>query len=169
MTTDLRDDPVVLAIGSNLGDRVAHLQAALSGMQKYMSVQAVSPVYETAPMHVTDQPAFLNAVFSGTTDLSPQDLLKKVKELETIIGRTPTFKYGPRVVDIDIIFYGDALVDQPNLIVPHALMSQREFVLRPLADILPTARHPVTKETVMEMLSKLPTENPTCLGNLLST
>ncbi len=160
-------NPIVLAIGSNLGDRIDNLQEALTGMKQHMSVSSVSSVYETAPMHVTDQPAFLNAVFSGDTKLLPAELLQAVKKLETSIGRKPTYKYGPRVVDIDIIIYGDVLVETVDLTIPHALMHEREFVLRPMADVLPDLKHPKMGKTVEEMLGHLKTENPTCLGGLL--
>ncbi|MDD3370924.1 MAG: 2-amino-4-hydroxy-6-hydroxymethyldihydropteridine diphosphokinase [Alphaproteobacteria bacterium] len=165
---DEEETLVVLAIGSNLDDRLSNLKAAICGMADYMTVIDVSPVYETAPMLVTDQPAFLNAVFCGKTKLSPEALLSVVKRLEHDIGRRPTFRYGPRVIDIDILFCGDQIVKTQDLDIPHIRVQEREFVLRPLSHILPDFKHPVLGLSVTEMLQKLETERPVCLGPLLA-
>ena len=165
--TDLPSVPVALALGSNLGDSLAYLRQALAALAPYVEVTAVSPVYETAPAYVTDQPVFLNAVLTGRTKLEPLALLWAVKSLESDIGRQPTFRYGPRVIDIDILLYGDQVVSLPELGIPHIRMDEREFVLRPLADIAPEWRHPVKNKTMAELLALLPPSGMTCLGTVL--
>ncbi|MDD3030244.1 MAG: 2-amino-4-hydroxy-6-hydroxymethyldihydropteridine diphosphokinase [Alphaproteobacteria bacterium] len=159
--------PVALALGSNLGDRLGFLRQAVHSLRSLLSVRSVSPVYETAPAYVFDQPVFLNAVLVGTTALEPVALLWAVKHMESDIGRRPTFRYGPRIIDIDILFYGDTVLKTPELTIPHARIQERDFVLRPLADIEPLWRHPLTQKTAEDMLGVLPKGNLTCLGDLL--
>jgi 2-amino-4-hydroxy-6-hydroxymethyldihydropteridine diphosphokinase len=159
---------IALALGSNLGDRQAALSAAIEGMAPYITVTAVSKVYETAPAYVTDQPAFLNAVVLGTTKLSPLILLRAVKQLEIDVGREPSFRYGPRLLDVDILFYDNQAIATAELNLPHPRMCEREFVLRPLADVAPNWVDPLSRQTVREMLEKLPKTEPICLGPLLS-
>ena len=158
--------PVALALGSNIGDRLAMLRAAVSGLAAFFTTTHTSCVYETNAAYVTDQPAFLNAALLGHTKLAPDALLAAVKNLESELGRLPSFRYGPRAIDIDILFYGDAVIDTPPLVLPHPRMAEREFVLRPLADIAPEWKHPVTGVTVSDMLKKLPSENPKNLGRV---
>jgi 2-amino-4-hydroxy-6-hydroxymethyldihydropteridine diphosphokinase len=158
---------IALALGANVGDRLGMLRAAVAGLASYMHVTTISPVYETAPVYVTDQPLFLNAVVLGKAALEPLALLWSVKQLEIELGRTPTFRYGPRAIDIDILFHDDHVIASPELTLPHPRMCEREFVLRPLADVAKSWKHPQTSLTVAEMLVKLPTENPKCVGALL--
>jgi len=158
---------IALAIGSNVGDRMAALRAAVTGLAPYMAVTHISPVYETAAAYVTDQPAFLNAALMGTTKLEPLALLKALKNLESEIGREVTFRYGPRVLDIDILFYDDQVLESPELTLPHPRMAEREFVLLPLADIVADWKHPQSGLTVAEMLDRVETSNPKCLGALI--
>lgn len=157
---------VALALGANLGDRIAALRAAVTGLKPYMTITAKSPVYETAPAYVSDQPAFLNAALIGETGLEPLTLLRAVKDLENELGRQPTFHYGPRAIDIDIVFYGDQIIDLPELHIPHPRLAEREFVLRPLADIAPEWRHPATGLTAGEMLAKTSDHSPLFEGTL---
>ena len=114
---------IYLALGSNLGDRRGNLATALQQLRNVMEITAVSSIYETEPVGYADQPLFLNMVCAGKTGLSAQDFLKKAKEIETAIGRQPSFRNGPRPIDIDIIFYDDLHITQDDLIVPHKRMS----------------------------------------------
>jgi 2-amino-4-hydroxy-6-hydroxymethyldihydropteridine diphosphokinase len=149
-------NPVVLALGSNMGDRLAALRAAAAKLARYVTVKKTSPVYETTAAYVVDQPPFLNAVLTGETKLEPLALLWSLKELEIKLGRQPTFHYGPRLIDIDMLFYGDRILSTQELILPHPRVAEREFVLRPLADIAPDWKHPQSGLTVAEMLGRLP-------------
>ena len=145
-----------IGIGSNVGDRVENLRQALEHLDGIMSLERLSATYETAPRYVIDQPSFLNMAVGGDTPLEPLLLLEQLKKIEIDIGRVPTEeRYGPRAIDLDILFYGSDVVNEPGLSIPHPLMAEREFVLRPLADIAPNFRHPVMGRSVAEILSML--------------
>ena len=146
---------IFLALGSNLGDRAANLEAAIAALAPDVEVLERSPVYESDPKYVTDQPPFLNMALRGRTGLDAAALLRRLKDIEAALGRKPTARYGPRVIDLDIVFYGDEIVETPDLVVPHPAMSERAFVLRPLADLAPDKRHPATGRTVRDMLDAL--------------
>ena len=146
---------VFIALGSNLGNRVDNLSDAMKALEGFMTMSAWSPVYDTAPEYVTDQPRFLNMVVRGETALSAPDLLVRLKQVETDLGRVAGQRFGPRPIDLDILFYGDAVIDLPDLTVPHPRLAERVFVLRPLSDIAPGKRHPVTGRTVVEMFADL--------------
>ena len=126
---------VFLGIGANLGDRRAALRSAVAGLRVVLEEVRVSSLYETAAWGVTDQPAFLNAVARGRTSLRPLELLDQTQAIERQLGRVRGERWGPRVIDIDILLYGDEIVEEPRLIVPHPYLAQRGFVLRPLADL----------------------------------
>ncbi|MDD5586996.1 MAG: 2-amino-4-hydroxy-6-hydroxymethyldihydropteridine diphosphokinase [Alphaproteobacteria bacterium] len=159
---------VAIALGSNIGDRLANLRRACAGLARYMTIAAKSPVYETAAAYVTDQPDFLNAAVTGETALDPQALLFTVKQIEREIGRQPTYRYGPRAIDIDILFYDGLRLTTPELTLPHALLAERTFVLRPLSDIAADWPHPGTGITVGAMLKALPEDNGVrCFGEAL--
>lgn len=156
----------ILALGSNLGDRMAALRAAVGALAPYVTVTGLSPVYETPAAYVTDQPPFLNMVLVGETKLEPLVLLKALKNLEYELGRKPTFHYGPRLIDLDILACGDEVLSSSELNLPHPRMAEREFVLRPLVDIAPNWVHPVTQLTAAQMLARLPETTAVCMGSL---
>ncbi|GAB4542248.1 MAG: 2-amino-4-hydroxy-6-hydroxymethyldihydropteridine diphosphokinase [Anaerolineales bacterium] len=143
---------VYLALGSNMGDRAAHLKAAAGNLAPQMLLKAKSPMYETPPWGYTDQDPFLNQVVKVETYLEALPLLKHIKRLEKALGRTPSIQNGPRVIDIDILFFDDAAIDSAPLHVPHPHLHERAFVLVPLADIAPDFVHPTLRQTVKELL-----------------
>ena len=146
-----------LALGTNLGDRLANLEAAAAALPPAVVVLARSPVYATPPWGCTDQPAFLNMALKGETPLEPVALLAHLKNLETELGRLPTIRWGPRQIDMDILFYDDLIVDTPDITIPHPRLHERAFVLVPLADLAPDLRHPVLGKTVRELLAGVDT------------
>ncbi len=142
---------VFLGLGSNLGDRLAHLRAALEGLKPVFRVERVSSVYETAPQLVTDQPAFYNLVCAGETDLSPRELLRFLKDLEARLGRQARFRYGPREIDLDILLYGAQIIIDPDLSIPHPRLTERAFVLVPLAELAPDLLHPGLQRSIRDL------------------
>jgi dihydropteroate synthase/2-amino-4-hydroxy-6-hydroxymethyldihydropteridine diphosphokinase len=139
---------VYLGLGSNLGDRYGHLIDALEGLRSYVAIDTISSIYETEPWGYADQPRFLNAACGGETDLSPQELLSTVKTIELLGGREPTFRYGPRSIDVDILLYGEDIIAEEGLVVPHAHLHERDFVLAPVNEIAPEAVHPQLGKTI---------------------
>lgn len=145
-----------LAIGSNLGDRAAHLREALRRLEaEELQIVRKSSIYETAPQYVLDQGEYLNAVVQIETELFPLQLLKRARKVEHDMGRQRLLKNGPRNIDIDILFYGRSVIDAPDLQVPHPRIGERRFVLEPLEEIAPDLRHPLTGKTPGEMLAAL--------------
>lgn len=120
-----------------------------------VTIEATSPVYDTDPMYFQDQPRFYNIVVRGKTKLSPADLLAHTQSIEVMMGREGKTHNRPRVIDIDILFYGDETVDTPDLILPHPRIAQRAFVLVPMCDIAPKFVHPVLRVTVADLLKRL--------------
>jgi 2-amino-4-hydroxy-6-hydroxymethyldihydropteridine diphosphokinase len=144
---------VYLALGTNLGDRSVNLRDATAALPPAVTVLKMSPVYETQPWGITDQPAFLNMVINGETHLAPLVLLAHLKELETKLGRLPSVRHGPRKIDIDILFYSDLVLKTPGLTIPHPGLHERAFVLVPLADLAPELVHPVRGKTIRALLA----------------
>ncbi len=144
---------IYLALGTNLGNRAANLRAALAGLPPEVRVRRASPVYETEPWGYEDQPAFFNQVVEAETYLSPENLLSFLKQLEAALGRQATFRNGPRLIDLDILFYGDQVVETESLAIPHPGIASRAFVLVPLADLAPGLIHPGFGRTVRDLLA----------------
>ncbi len=147
----MKEHTVYLALGSNLGDRLANLKQAIAALPPQMEVKAKSSVYETPPWGYEDQPKFLNQVIKAKTYLDPEPLLKHLKRLEVALGRQESFPNGPRLIDMDILFYDDLVLNSPSLVIPHPRLHERGFVLLPLMEIAPDLIHPVNKKSVREM------------------
>lgn len=150
---------VGIALGANLGDRSANLRFGLARLAPTVRVTKLSPLYESAPVGVTDQPAFHNAVCLARTSLEPLQLLDFLKEIEHAAGRRPGRRWGPRLLDLDILFFGDRVIEWGRLTVPHPRIRERGFVLRPLADLDPTRRLPGWTEDVQTALAAIDTSD----------
>ena len=147
---------VYLSLGSNVGDRAAYLNAAIERLRTLGEVAAVSSLYETEPVEFAAQPWFLNCAVKFNTEKMPKQLLNAVLDIEKEMGRKRLKKKGPRTIDIDILLFGNSIIETKGLTVPHPAMHERRFVLEPLAEIAPEARHPVLKRTARELRDALP-------------
>jgi 2-amino-4-hydroxy-6-hydroxymethyldihydropteridine diphosphokinase len=145
-----------LSLGSNIGDRAAHLRGAIARLGTRGQVLAVSSFYETEPVEFTEQVWFLNCAVAFESELTPGQLITCLLEIERRMGRERIQKKGPRIIDIDILLFGDSVANMPELTIPHPAMAARRFVLEPLAEIAPEVRHPVLKKTIRELLNELP-------------
>ncbi|MFC2052208.1 2-amino-4-hydroxy-6-hydroxymethyldihydropteridine diphosphokinase [Chloroflexota bacterium] len=151
-----------LGLGSNMGNRQASLDRALEILSRRMRVGQVSSIYDTEPVGNTEQPRFLNLVCQVSTRLAPAELLALAKGIELKLGRAPVTSDAPRPIDIDVLFYGEQVVKTPELIIPHPRLTDRAFVLVPLAEIAPDLLHPVRGKTVSELLKGVTEKQGVC-------
>jgi 2-amino-4-hydroxy-6-hydroxymethyldihydropteridine diphosphokinase len=155
MKMETKPNEIYLCLGSNLGERKENLSKALDLLSQRLRVSEVSSTYETEAVGSTAQPRFLNMVVKAYSMLEPTGLLLLVKGIERKLGRIPGPRNAPRTIDIDILFYGDQVVNTPELVIPHPRLTERAFVLVPLNEIAPTYIHPVNKKSVGVMLKEL--------------
>jgi 2-amino-4-hydroxy-6-hydroxymethyldihydropteridine diphosphokinase len=165
---------VYLALGSNVGDSGAYIDRTVellgsgsAGGDGTLKHVRRAPLYRSKAAGYTDQPDFLNTAVSGETGLTPEDLLAFIKKTEQRLGRQRRFRWGPREIDIDIIFYGDLVQKSKALTLPHPLFRERDFVLRPLADLDPDLKDPVTGQTVAELLADIPADGETIVQEIV--
>jgi 2-amino-4-hydroxy-6-hydroxymethyldihydropteridine diphosphokinase len=146
---------VYLSLGSNIGKRAENLRTAIAALGGAgVQVVCVSKIYETEPVDYLQQDWFLNCVVQGETDVPPLELLQHLRAIEAQMGSRKAFAKGPRLMDLDILLYGDAVLDAPALQVPHPRLAERRFVLVPLAEIAPDLRHPISKQSAQQMLQR---------------
>jgi len=145
-----------IGIGSNLGNREENCERAIRLLIEHgITVTKRSSMIETEPWGVREQPKFINMAVEIGTELDPEGLLRILKKIEEEIGRLPTSRWGPRIIDLDILLYDDLIMETPDLVIPHPGMSEREFVLKPLAEIAPEKMHPVLKKSIKSLLMEL--------------
>lgn len=154
--------PLFLLIGSNLGDRKKYLDSALNLIDyRIANIEKRSTIYETAPWGNTDQPHFLNQVLTLKSNLNPEELLSVCKQIEKSVGRVATERWGPRIIDIDILLYGDMVYQSSLLQIPHPMMQDRMFTMVPLAEIAPDFIHPVLGGNMQSLKDKCTDPMPT--------
>jgi 2-amino-4-hydroxy-6-hydroxymethyldihydropteridine diphosphokinase len=145
-----------IALGSNLGDRMGTLRAAVQRLETLGCITGVSSLYETEPVGYLEQPAFLNAVVALETALAPVDLLRALLGIERDLGRTRSFPDAPRTLDLDLLLVDDVTLETTELTLPHPRLHERTFVLVPLAELTPELVHPVSGQTMRQLLSAMP-------------
>jgi 2-amino-4-hydroxy-6-hydroxymethyldihydropteridine diphosphokinase len=147
---------VYLGVGSNMGERLKNCLDAIDLLNRNsIFVKKKSSFYETRPWGVINQPNFINLVVEADTQLSPLNLLDLIKKIEKVVGRKETYRWGPRVIDLDILLFDDIIFEDERLKIPHPLMHLREFVLRPLCEIAPDVRHPIFNMRICELLRRI--------------
>ena len=146
---------VYFSLGTNLGNRLENLDETIRRLAAFCRNIQSSSVYETEPWGFNDQPLFLNQVLAAETDLEPLALLAAIKSVEVHLGRQPNFRYGPRLIDIDILLYNDLILQSETLTIPHPMLEQRAFVLVPLVELAPNLRHPVSGLSMQNLLAGL--------------
>jgi 2-amino-4-hydroxy-6-hydroxymethyldihydropteridine diphosphokinase len=147
---------IFLGLGSNIDDKEEHIRKALLSLSHICKIRRTSHLYLTEPVENTKQDWFLNCVVEVETDLDPNKLLSCIKSIERNMGRTKTEKKGPRIIDIDILFYGNHVIKTKDLVIPHPLIQERLFVLQPMMDINPDFVHPVLKKSIRELYETHP-------------
>jgi 2-amino-4-hydroxy-6-hydroxymethyldihydropteridine diphosphokinase len=155
-----------IGIGSNLGEREQHIRAALDALAALPGTRLTrsSSLYDTEPVGGPDQPDYLNAVAELDTELTPRQLLWNLMRIERRLGRVRSVRWGPRTIDLDLLLAGDSVIDEPDLQVPHPELTRRSFVLVPLVELDPLLRHPVSGESLLQILSRLETRPPVKRG-----
>ncbi len=148
-----------ISLGSNIGDRAANIRNAIKALERVGKIVAVSSLYETEPVEFIEQPWFLNCTVPLETELNPHELIAELLSIEQEMGRYRQQKKGPRNIDLDILLYGDLVLNDATLTIPHPAMQQRRFVLEPLAEIAPEIIHPVLRRTIRELRDALPKGN----------
>jgi 2-amino-4-hydroxy-6-hydroxymethyldihydropteridine diphosphokinase len=156
-----------IGIGTNLGDRARNLHDALSLLGNVVRVQRVSSIYESDPVGYADQPRFWNLVAQVATELAPEKLLEQLIAVEQQMGRTRSFRNAPRIIDLDILLYGDVVLDVPRLTLPHPRMSERAFVLKPLIELNPDLQHPITGQRFRDILENGQFEHAERAGSIV--
>lgn len=153
----LKHEIAYIGIGSNLGDKQKHIADAIDMLENTQGIilKVISPIYETKPVGYVEQPDFLNCVAKIRTKLLPDELLEVCMHIENELGRKRTIKWGPRTVDLDILFYGDLVLDSDRLTIPHPLLHERGFVLVPLLDVAPDMLHPKLNVSIRALCEKL--------------
>lgn len=146
---------VFIGVGSNMGDREDNIRLAVKSLSLHGKIKVMSSLYETEPEGYEKQPYFLNCVVSIDTDITAHVLLQNLKDIEKKAGRKSSFRNAPRTLDLDILFYGDSIVNTQDLVIPHPRLPERSFVLVPLVEIAPSFMHPVLHKTAQQMLSEL--------------
>src|SRR5208282_3305360 len=151
-STSTKPSLAYLSLGSNVGDRATQLRSAVARLETSGRVVAVSSVYETEPVEFTEQPWFLNCAIALETSLAPQQLMSAILDTEQQMGRVRRHSKGPRPIDIDILLFGNEIMDSQELTIPHTAIYQRRFVLEPMAEIAPEVVHPILEKTIRELL-----------------
>lgn len=147
---------VYLLLGSNEGNRTQNLEDAIKRIGAFAEITNLSPIYETAPWGLPDQPNFLNQAIEASTGLTPTELLAETNKIEAELGRQRTVKWGQRTLDIDILFYGNLSIDNKQLTIPHPAIQERRFALVPLNDIATGLTHPILKKSISDLLNICP-------------
>lgn len=157
---------IFLALGSNVGRRRKHIEQTVALLKESVDDVTVAPLYESRAVGYTEQNNFLNTVLKGHTMLTPEELLKFVKSTEKKVGRVARFHWGPREIDIDILFYDDLILNTEKLKIPHPFLHERDFVLKPFCDVESNFIHPILKRTVKELLMSIPKRNLSILSKI---